>query len=169
LKKSNIKALIEQLRHRQTRVSYPEEYQVAVKHISEQSSVEKNIEAIISKIQTKIDTISRISLPQIAVGSTNDFKGSFGEAKTVVETQVRLEAAQKYGWNLDDLNLTKEYDVKSMTCHTHGSKEALKSSKIGVTSAKTTMAAKKQEITKLEKMIKHNNTNLETALSYEKT
>jgi hypothetical protein len=29
-------------------------------------------------------------------------------------------------------------------------KEALKSSKIGVTSAKTTMAAKKQEITKLE-------------------
>jgi transcriptional antiterminator Rof (Rho-off) len=56
-------------------------------------------------------------------------------------------------WNLDDLNLTKEYDVKSMTCmYTHGSKEALKSSKIGVTSAKTTMAAKKQEITKLEKM-----------------
>jgi hypothetical protein len=35
----------------------------------------------------------------------------------VVEAQVRLEAAQKkYGWNLDDLNLTKEYDVKSMTC-----------------------------------------------------
>jgi hypothetical protein len=31
------------------------------------------------------------------------------------------------------------------------------------------MAAKKQEITKLEKMIKHNNTNLETALSYETT
>jgi imidazolonepropionase-like amidohydrolase len=37
-----------------------------------------------------------------------------------------------------------------MYVHTHGSKEALKSSKIGVTSAKTTMAAKKQEITKLE-------------------
>jgi hypothetical protein len=51
-----------------------------------------------------------------------------------------------------------------MYVYTHGSKEALKSSKIGVTSAKTTMAAKKQEITKLEKMI-HNNTNLETALS----
>jgi hypothetical protein len=87
-----------------------------VKHISEQSSVEKSdIEAIISKIQTKIDN-PRISLPQIAVGSTNDFKGSFGEAKTVVRP-ARLEAAQKkYGWNLDDLNLTKEYDVKSMTC-----------------------------------------------------
>jgi hypothetical protein len=42
------------IRHCQTRVSYPEEYQVAVKHISEQSSVEKSdIEAIISKIQTK--------------------------------------------------------------------------------------------------------------------
>jgi hypothetical protein len=38
-----------------------------------------------------------------------------------------------------------------MYVYTHGSKEALKSSKIGVTSAKTTMAAKKQEITKLEK------------------
>jgi hypothetical protein len=70
----------------------------------------------------------------------------------VVET-ARLEAAQKkYGWNLDDLNLTKEYDVKSMTCMSTPTdlKEALKSSKIGVTSAKTTMAAKKQ-ITKLEK------------------
>jgi DNA repair exonuclease SbcCD ATPase subunit len=171
---SNIKALIEQLPPPSKRASpTPEEYQVAVKHISEQSSVEKSdIEAIISKIQTKIDTISRISLPQIAVGSTNDFKGSFGEAKTVVETQVRLEAAQKkYGWNLDDLNLTKEYDVKSMTCMSTPTdlKEALKSSKRGVTSAKTTMAAKKQEITKLEKLIKHNNTNLETALSYEKT
>jgi hypothetical protein len=87
--KSNIKALIEQLRHRQNASPPTEEYQVAVKHISEQSSVEKSdIEAIISKIQTKIDTISRISLPQIAVGSTNDFKGSFGEAKTVV-AQVR--------------------------------------------------------------------------------
>jgi hypothetical protein len=50
--------LIEQLPPSK-RVSYPEEYQVAVKHISEQSSVEKSdIEAIISKIQTKIDTIS---------------------------------------------------------------------------------------------------------------
>jgi hypothetical protein len=67
LKKSNIKALIEQLPPSNAS-PYPEEYQVAVKHISEQSSVEKSdIEAIISKIQTKIDT-TRISLPQIAVG-----------------------------------------------------------------------------------------------------
>jgi hypothetical protein len=65
-----------------------------VKHISEQSSVEKSdIEAIISKIQTKIDTISRISYRTDSRRSTNDFKGSFGEAKTVVEAQVRL--AQK--------------------------------------------------------------------------
>jgi hypothetical protein len=43
----------------------------------------------------------------------------------VVEAQVRLEAAQKkYGWNLDDLNLTKEYDVDDMYVYTHGSKRS---------------------------------------------
>jgi hypothetical protein len=89
-----------------------------VKHISEQSSVEKSdIEAIISKIQTKIDTISRI--PQIAVGLPTTSKDPL-EKQRLWLSQARLEAAQKkYGWNLDDLNLTKEYDVKSMTCMSH--------------------------------------------------
>lgn len=171
---SKLKTLIEGLPPPSKRESpTSEEHEAALKHISGQSMTEKRaIEDIIAKIQTKIDTISRIPLPQIVVGSTDVFNGSFGEAKMVVEAQVRLETAQKkYGWNLDDLKMTKEYDVKTMTYASTPTdlKDALKSSKKEVVTAKATMTSKKQEIVKLEKKIRSNNANLENALSYEKT
>jgi hypothetical protein len=82
LEESNIKALIEQLPPPSNARLLPGRVP-AVKHISEQSSVEKSDIEAIHQDSDQDRHNSRISLPQIA-GSTNDFKGSFGEAKTVV-------------------------------------------------------------------------------------
>jgi hypothetical protein len=63
----------------------------------------------IDKIKVKLDTISRITLPDGIVRPRQTSKAHSARQKTVVEAQVRLEGTlKKYGWSVTDLNETKK-------------------------------------------------------------
>lgn len=112
---SQLKTELELLPPPAKRVPGEPAYNRAKDLIDDDPQAKDELEVSVAKVSAKLDTVSRIPMPAIKADESSVFTGTFGEAKVVVEAQVRYEAAvRKYGCDVADLLGTRELDVKRM-------------------------------------------------------